>query len=65
MAVQGLKARMGGNAEPNLVRGKAAISQSQFDSQAQITEAMKDPRYAKDPAYRDEVIEKINRSDLY
>ena len=65
MAVQGLKARMGGNAEPNLVRGKAAISQSQFDSQAQITEDMKDPRYAKDPAYRDEVIEKINRSDLY
>ena len=65
MAVQGLKARMGGNAEPNLVRGKAAISQSQFDSQAQITEAMKDPRYAKDPAYRDEVIEKINRSNLY
>ena len=65
MAVQGLKARMGGNAEPNLVRGKAAISQTQFDSVAQITAAMKDPRYAKDSAYREDVKQRIARSEVY
>ena len=65
MAVQGLKARMDGNAEPNLIQGRAALSQERFESVAQITEAMKDPRYEKDPAYREEVKQKISRSEVY
>jgi len=65
LAVAGLKSRMGSDAEPNLIRGKAPTSQSQFDSMAQITDAMKDPRYAKDSAFRNEVKAKIDRSDIY
>ena len=65
MAVQGLKARMGTDAEPNLVRGKLALSQEQFTSVAQVTAAMSDPRYAKDPAFRQEVQAKIERSDVF
>tara|TARA_E500000331_G_scaffold356420_1_gene414726 strand:+ start:737 stop:1486 length:750 start_codon:yes stop_codon:yes gene_type:complete len=65
MAVQGLKARMGTDAEPNLVRGKPALSQEQFTSVAQVTAAMSDPRYAKDPAFRQEVQAKIERSDVF
>ena len=65
MAVQGLKARMGTDAEPNLVRGKPAASQEQFTSVAQVTAAMSDPRYSKDPAFRQEVQDKINRSDVF
>lgn len=65
MAVQGLKARMNNEAEPNLVRGKPAASQEQFTSVAQVTAAMSDPRYSKDPAFRQEVQDKINRSDVF
>ena len=65
MAVQGLKARMGTDAEPNLVRGKPALSQEQFTSVAQVTAAMSDPRYSKDPAFRQEVQAKIERSDVF
>ena len=65
LLVKGLKARMDASAEPNLIRGKQSSSQEQFDSIAQITAAMKDPRYEKDPAYRKEVEQKIGRSDVY
>ena len=65
MAVQGLKARMGTDAEPNLVRGKPAASQEQFTSVAQVTAAMSDPRYSKDPAFRHEVQAKIERSYVF
>lgn len=64
LAVSGLQARMGGNAEPNLVRGKGSSSQEQFESWAQVTSAMKDPRYSKDTAYQKEVSDKISRSKL-
>ena len=33
-----------------------------FESVAQVTEAMNDPRYDKDPAYRKQVEDKIARS---
>lgn len=65
LAVAGLKSRMNNDAEPNLIRGKAPTSQSTFESMAQITEAMKDPKYAKDPAFRKEVKAKIERSKLF
>ena len=33
-----------------------------FESSAQVIDAMNDPRYSKDPAYRKEVEEKLARS---
>ena len=38
------------------------ISADAFESVAQITEAMNDPRYATDPAFRKKVEDKIARS---
>jgi hypothetical protein len=35
-----------------------------FRSQAEVVAAMQDPRYDKDPAYRNDVFEKLNRSNL-
>ena len=34
-----------------------------FRSQAEVIQAMSDPRYEKDPAYRQDLIEKLERSD--
>lgn len=33
-----------------------------FESEAQVTQAMKDPRYDRDPAYREQVMTKLRRS---
>ena len=55
LAVVGLKARyaQATGSEPKLVEGKASPSGEQgFDSWAQVTQAMSDPRYSKDPAYQ-------------
>ena len=35
-----------------------------FRSQAELVAAMSDARYDKDPAYRQDIIEKLDRSDL-
>ena len=35
-----------------------------FKSQAQVIEAMGDPRYDRDPAYREEVMHKLERSNI-
>ena len=64
LAVSGLKARMTTTQEPNLVQGKASTSTSGYESWAQVTEAMKDPRYAKDPAYQAEIQSKLRNSKL-
>lgn len=50
--------------EGDLLQGKPAASQSTFRSQAELIQAMNDPRYESDPAYRDDVIQKLGRSDL-
>ena len=48
-----------------MLTGKAAKSAPPgFKSQQQLIEAMSDPRYDKDPAYRQDVIEKLARSDV-
>ena len=65
MAVRGLMARKNSSAEPNLVRGKQSTTTDKYESMAQVTAAMSDPRYEKDPAYRQEVEQKIARSDVY
>jgi len=35
-----------------------------FRSQAEVVQAMQDPRYDKDPAYRNDVFTKLNRSNI-
>ena len=37
---------------------------SKFDSQAEVVEAMSDPRYDRDPAFRQKIMKKLERSDI-
>ena len=67
LAVVGLKARyaQATGSEPKLVEGKASPSGEQgFESWAQVTQAMSDPRYSKDPAYQAEVKNKLANSKI-
>ena len=51
--------------EGRMLSGKAADSRGDvFRSQAELVAAMGDPRYDTDPAYRADVVEKLNQSDL-
>ena len=48
-----------------MIQGKAPrSSSSQFRSQAEVVEAISDPRYEKDPAYRADVTAKLERSNV-
>lgn len=55
-----------GSREPNLVSGDTPSTDStgSFASMAEMKAAMSDPRYAKDPAYRDSVARKLARSNI-
>ena len=67
LATQGLKSAYDGanGYEGQMLTGKGAPNkQDVFRSQAEVVQAMQDPRYDKDPAYRQDVYEKLNRSDL-
>ena len=48
----------------NLIQGKPAASESAFRSQQELIQAMNDPRYDNDPAYRQDVLNKLDRSDI-
>ena len=49
--------------EGNMVQGKAPKqSNDQFRSQAEVIAAMGDPRYENDPAYRRDIMQKLERS---
>ena len=51
--------------EGRMLQGKAASSGGDlYRSQAELVAAMSDPRYDTDPAYRADVVEKLNQSDL-
>ena len=51
--------------EGQMLTGKAAANtNSQFRSQAEVIEAMSDPRYDNDPAYRNDIFDKLDRSNL-
>jgi len=67
LAVVGLKAKFekaNGN-EPNLLEGKGTVSgEKGYASWAEVTRAMGDERYSKDPAYQALVKEKLANSDL-
>ena len=67
LAVAGLKAEYdsANGYEGRMLSGKAAqTSGDVFRSQAEVVAAMSDPRYDKDPAYRNDIYEKLDRSDL-
>ncbi len=51
--------------EGRMLQGKPASSRGEvFRSQAELVAAMGDPRYDTDPAYRADVVDKLNNSDL-
>lgn len=68
MAVQGLYARFvsSGGKPPNVNQGAVTGSSVKpFGSAAQVTEAMSDPRYQNDPAYRQQVEQRLAVSNAF
>jgi len=68
MAVSGLYAKYTSKTgvEPKLIGGRATkASTDRFESTAQLVEAMKDPRYQADPAYRRKIEDKLSRSSIF
>ena len=66
-AVQALKYRFDDakGVDGEMLQGKAAKSTGDtFKSQAQVVKAMSDPQYDKDPAYRQAIYDKLERSNL-
>jgi len=67
MMVDGLKAKYdsANGFEGRMLTGKAANNSSDvFRSQEEVVSAIADPRYDRDPAYRNDVLEKLERSDV-
>ena len=67
LAIQGLHAKYAATLgqEPNLLGGTGGkVAGDVFRSTAELTEAMRDPRYNKDPAYRADVEAKLSRSNI-
>ena len=67
MAVAGLQQLFEANMgkDGTMLQGKAPTQGgSVFRSQAELVQAMADPRYDNDPAYRQDVIEKLERSNV-
>lgn len=50
--------------EGEMIQGKPAASRDVFRSQAEVVRAMSDPRYDNDPAYRQDIFDKLERSDI-
>jgi len=50
--------------DSNLVTGRKSSPQDVYKSMAQVVSDMSDPRYDKDEAFRDDVQEKLSRSNL-
>jgi hypothetical protein len=69
LAVLGLSARYSkenGSDPQRMVGGaKGAGGEDLFESTAQLTVAMRDPRYKTDPAYRNKVQSKLARSNVF
>ena len=67
LAVEGLKARYdkANGYEGEMVTGKPPVEKGDiFRSQAELVAAMNDPRYDLDPAYRMDVVDKLDRSNI-
>ena len=69
LAVSGLQARFTAEngSEPSLVggRGQVTAGGEVFESVAQVTAAMKDPRYKTDQAFRNKVQAQLGRSEVF
>jgi hypothetical protein len=69
VAVKGLYAQFqaAGGKGPSLVQGSTSGDSGvkPFGSTAQVTEAMRDPRYASDPAYRENVEKRMSVSSIF
>ena len=65
-AYQSIEARMGQKGANKFIQPTNTGNDDAyaFQSRAQMIEAMSDPRYAKDPAYRAEVQRKVARSKV-
>ena len=66
-AVQALTYRFNDSrgVDGEMLQGKAAKTEADtFKSQAQVVKAMSDPQYEKDPAYRQAIYDKLERSNL-
>lgn len=60
MAVDAIKARMGANAEPNLMLGNEVSSTSTgYRSRAEMKKDMSNPEYRSNPTFRQTVIDKM------
>ena len=67
LAVVGLKAKFekANGSEPSLLEGQSAPSgEAGYKSWAEVTRAMSDDRYQKDPAYQAAVKDKLSKSEL-
>ena len=67
LAVSGLRSEMekAVGFDGDMVTGRAPNQPADvFRSQAEVVEAMGDPRYDRDPAYRNDVFEKLSRSNI-
>ena len=67
IAINGLKAQYenANGYEGRMLTGKAPkTSNDGFRSQAEVVRAMSDPKYDKDPAYRQDILEKLDRSNI-
>jgi len=67
LLVTGLKARYeeANGYEGRMLTGKAAQANTDsFRSQAEVVQAMNDPRYDNDPAYRKDIYDKLDRSKV-
>ena len=66
IAVAGMKAEYDNveGYEGRMLTGKAARAVDGFRSQAEVVAAMNDPRYDRDPAYKQDLYDKLERSNV-
>jgi len=67
IAISGMKSKYdeANGYEGRMLQGKPAqTSNDAFRSQAEVVKAMSDPRYDSDPAYRQDIYDKLERSNL-
>ncbi len=68
MAVQGMFHAFKQASGPNLIGGRPSVSTSEaepFNSNDEVIQAMEDPRYDRDPSYRDQVAKRIAVSNVF
>lgn len=66
LALRGLQSQYNDSVgyENNMLQGKPAQSVNGYRSQAEVVRDMNDPRYDRDPAYRQEVMDKLANSNI-